>query len=158
MSILTTYLIHWGMGRFCFIFFASFCLMRKVLRADIIWNDGNVHLTLLHHSFYNVNRFKRSCLMSYSDRFDSEDIHIRVAHVLFWIYPVLCRNPNIQRSSSLIISNFALRRDIVWVDNRYIYNYIDKIHRWTRWSKTLLRIRTNPTTPDAWKHWDSQCK
>ena len=84
LSILTTYLIHWGMGRFCFIFFASFCLMRKVLRADIIWNDGNVHLTLLHH---NVNRFNRSFLMSYSDKFDSEDIHIRVAHVLFWIYP-----------------------------------------------------------------------
>ena len=35
LYIFTTYLIHCGMGRFCFIFLASFCLMRKVLRADI---------------------------------------------------------------------------------------------------------------------------
>ena len=35
MYIFTTYLIHCGIGRFCFIFLASFCLMRKVLRADI---------------------------------------------------------------------------------------------------------------------------
>ena len=31
-----TCLIHWGMGRFCFIFLASFLLMRKVFKADIL--------------------------------------------------------------------------------------------------------------------------
>ena len=31
-----SHLIHWGMGRFCFIFLASFCFMRKVFRADIM--------------------------------------------------------------------------------------------------------------------------
>ena len=36
-----TYLIHWGMGRFCFCFLASLRLMRKVLRADIIfWKEN----------------------------------------------------------------------------------------------------------------------
>ena len=44
----TTDLIHWGMGRFCFIFLASFCLIRKVFRADMIG------LVLLEKIFHNL--------------------------------------------------------------------------------------------------------
>ena len=32
----SAYLIHWGMGRFCFPFLASLALIRNVLRADIL--------------------------------------------------------------------------------------------------------------------------
>jgi hypothetical protein len=31
MVLLVLRRIHWGMGRFCFCAFASFCLVRKVL-------------------------------------------------------------------------------------------------------------------------------
>ena len=38
-TTVTSHLIHWGMGRFCFIFLASLRLIRKVFKADMFSRD-----------------------------------------------------------------------------------------------------------------------
>ena len=42
-----SHLIHWGMGRFCFIFLASFLLIRKVFKADI-FSANKYHQKLIN--------------------------------------------------------------------------------------------------------------
>ena len=68
------YLIHWGMGRFCLPFLASFCLILNVLRADIL--SVKTYLKIQwwvlalksklrikahrYHNFYTTKNYKES--------------------------------------------------------------------------------------------------
>ena len=89
-----TCLIHWGIGRFCFIFLASFLLIRKVFKADIL---ATVHFLserivdsdlVLHwkwwmnnHRFYSKKLFNRNID-------DDPGPRLGTGFYLYWWYQV----------------------------------------------------------------------